>query len=379
MKTITIKNVGNIREVVELQLNKFNIFTGSIGSGKYAIIKIINFCLMVEEEVVTGYSFTKSQKDKYHFLSHIERFHKMRGYFSSDSYVHYKSDKIEIILENGECLVSCDGKYGFQNNKIVYIPSERNMVVLPEARKVEFGNTNIRSFLFNWFDARMKYSKVNKFPILNLDFSYYYNEGSDDDRVVLDNGLDISLSSAPSGLKSLIPLLVTTEYLTKVVQGEDITSFEIFEKERHFKDGYKQDESNILNVDYTISLPKFEKLKTTHITIEEPEDGLSPDVQRELIKWLIDTCSKNTCSGLVLSTNSPYILYTINNCMLAWSVGEKYNGTKLNPNNVGIWVVEDDKIKSLKSTETGLLGGNPFNDEMQKIYEEMFQLLRMKN
>jgi hypothetical protein len=81
---------------------------------------------------------------------------------------------VEIKWENQLCDIKWVDQYAYKRSKISYIPSERNMIILPEIEKVEFGNTNIRSFLFDWFDARKKYPIENKLSILNLNVDYYY-------------------------------------------------------------------------------------------------------------------------------------------------------------------------------------------------------------
>ena len=161
MSTITIKNIGPIKEVEEISLNRVNVFMGPQSSGKSTIAKIISFCTWVEKDVATSQSLSEYQENKTYFRERLESFHKIKGYFNSDSYIHYKSEVVDIVWENEECSISWVDKYAYKRSKIAYIPSERNMVILPEARKSEFGNTNIRSFLFDWFEARKKYSNEN--------------------------------------------------------------------------------------------------------------------------------------------------------------------------------------------------------------------------
>lgn len=128
--------------------------------------KIISFCTWVEKSVATSQSLSEYQENKTYFKEHLEAFHKIKGYFNCDSYIHYKSDVVDIVWEDEECSISWVNKYAYKRSKIAYIPSERNMVILPEARKSEFGNTNIRSFLFDWFEARKKYSETSAKPTI---------------------------------------------------------------------------------------------------------------------------------------------------------------------------------------------------------------------
>ena len=164
MTTIEIRNIGPIKEVPEITLNRVNVFMGLQSSGKSTIAKIISFCTWVEKDVATSQSL-KEYDGTTRFKDQLESFHKIKGYFRADSYIRYKSDTVEIIWENETCKLCWVDQQAYKRSKIAYIPSERNMVILPETRKVELGSTNVRSFLFDWFTAREKCADL---PLLNL-------------------------------------------------------------------------------------------------------------------------------------------------------------------------------------------------------------------
>ena len=57
---------------------------------------------------------------------------------------------------------------------------------------------------------------------------------------------------------------------------------------------------------------------------------------------------------------------------------EKLSGTtRIDPAEVGLWLLKDGEIKSLQHPGTGLLTQDFFNSEFQKNHEEMYQLLRL--
>ena len=263
MTTIAIRNIGPIKEVKEIYLNKINVFMGLQSSGKSTIAKIISFCTWVEKDVATSQSLSEYQENKTYFRERLESFHKIKGYFNWDSYIHYKSEVIDIVWENEECSICWVDKYAYKRSKIAYIPSERNMVILPEARKSEFGNTNIRSFLFDWFESRKKYSNENNLSVLNLGVNYYYVEGSEEDHIkgnVNNTEYDILLSNASSGVQSITPLIAMIEYLTKWIYNEDTISFEQNER--------RQRVNNILFGEIVLK-PYFEKESLSAKSFEE--------------------------------------------------------------------------------------------------------------
>ena len=421
MSTITIKNIGPIKEVVEISLNRINVFMGPQSSGKSTIAKIISFCTWVEKDVATSQSLSEYQENKTYFRERLESFHKIKGYFNSDSYIHYKSEVLDIVWENEECSISWVDKYAYKRSKIAYIPSERNMVILPEARKSEFGNTNIRSFLFDWFEARKKYSNENNLSVLNLGVNYYYVEGSEENHIRGNNNdaeYDILLSNASSGLQSITPLIAMIEYLTKWIYDEDTISFELDErrqrvsrilaKEKVLKPYYDQadlpigDLQKLVNsfneklhekeekaVEYfnaykTISNSLF-KTTNSQFIIEEPEQNLFPETQRDLVYYFLQNCLNKEGNRLTLTTHSPYVLYALNNCMMAGLVSDKMeanelsklkcNQSKINPVDVSIYEIREGVVRESIQGEDGLISDNYFDQKMKDLMDDFYLML----
>ena len=421
MSTITIKNIGPIKEVVEISLNRINVFMGPQSSGKSTIAKIISFCTWVEKDVATSQSLSEYQENKTYFRERLESFHKIKGYFNFDSYIHYKSEVLNIVWENEECSISWVDKYAYKRSKIAYIPSERNMVILPEARKSEFGNTNIRSFLFDWFEARKKYSNENNLSVLNLGVNYYYVEGSEEDHIRGNNNdaeYDILLSNASSGLQSITPLIAMIEYLTKWIYDEDTISFEQDERkqrvnriiavEKVLKPYYDKDDLPIGDIqelvnsfneklhekeekaveyfdDYkTISNSLF-KTTNSQFIIEEPEQNLFPETQRDLVYYFLQKCLNKEGNRLTLTTHSPYVLYALNNCMMAGLVSDKMeanelsklkcNQSKINPVDVSIYEIREGVVRGTIQGEDGLISDNYFDQKMKDLMDDFYLML----
>lgn len=421
MTTIAIKNIGPIKEVATISLNKINVFMGPQSSGKSTIAKIISFCTWVEKDVATNQSLSEYEDNKTYFRERLESFHKIKGYFNSDSYIRYKSEVVDIVWENEECSISWVDRYAYKRSKIAYIPSERNMVILPEARKSEFGNTNIRSFLFDWFEARKKYSDKNKLSVLNLGVNYYYVEGSEEDHIRGSNNdseYDILLSSASSGLQSITPLIAIIEYLTKWIYDEDTISFELDERrqrvnrilaeEKVLKPYYDKDYLPIEDrQDFTNSFNEklhekeekavkyFEEYKTisnslfkttnSQFIIEEPEQNLFPEAQRDLVYYFLQKCLDREGNRLTLTTHSPYVLYALNNCMMTGLVHNKMeanelsklkcNQSKINPVDISIYEIREGVVKDTIQGEDGLISDNYFDQKMKDLMDDFYLML----
>lgn len=424
MTTIEIRNIGPIKNTEKFDLNRVNVFMGPQSSGKSTIAKIISFCTWVEKDVATSLSLKTYQDNTKLFKDHIERFHKMKEYFRPDSYISYRSNVVEIKWENEECVIKWVDRYAYKRSKIAYIPSERNMVILPDVRKVELNNTNIRSFLFDWFDAREKYTKDSRLSILNLDVDYYFSESNiyEEDRIhgiKNDIEYDIALSNASSGLQSITPLIAMVEYLTKWIYHEDKKSFDQEERQRKVN-SYLIDEKILkpyFNVDSLsdneryVKIKKYnEKFKENHpeakkyfddyarlmtnlfdtqnsqFIIEEPEQNLFPTTQKDMIYHFLEKCLDREDNRLTITTHSPYILYALNNCMLGHLVKEKMLTdddsvelkslkSSIDPKNVSVWQITDEGTINKIQGEDNLIEGNYFDICMKDVMDDFYKMI----
>lgn len=422
MTTLEVKNIGPIKKI-QLELNKVNVFIGPQSSGKSTIAKLISYCTWVEKDVATSQSLKTYQDNPLYFREHLENFHKMKGYFRKDSFIYYKSDVIEIVWENEIGSLKWIDQFAYKRSKISYIPSERNMIILPEARKVEFGNTNVRSFLFDWFDARKKYPKDNKLSILNLDVDYYYVDGNtnEEDHIKgLNDGkeYDILLSNASSGLQSITPLIAMIEYLTKWIYDEDNTSFERAEKmikvnsylidEKVIKPFYNLDTINSKDkkeflekiserlkendadvkrylLEYRKIFTNLSATKNSQFIIEEPEQNLFPETQRDLVYLLLEKCLNKKDNRLTITTHSPYILYAINNCMLCGLVHDKMSdqdknklkclSASIKPELVSAYQINNGEITKIQQKDDKLIGANFFDQKMKELMDDFYIML----
>ena len=379
MTTIKIRNIGPIKEVEEITLNRVNVFMGPQSSGKSTIAKIISYCTWVEMDVATRQSL-KEYDGTTRFKDELESFHKIKGYFRADSYIRYTSDTVEIIWENETCRLCWVNDLAYKLSKVSYIPSERNMVILPEARRVELGNTNVRSFLFDWFTAC---EKCTDLPILNLGVNYHYVEAKEEDHIrggEGDSKYDVLLSNASSGLQSLIPLLVMIEYLTHWVSEEQTPSYEQAQRTKAFLTLSKEFPSDLLT---ELSQQLYETHNTQFI-IEEPEMNLFPETQRNLVYHLLNKCLEREGNRLTITTHSPYILYALNNCMMAGLVYDKMDeesksrlkcGTsKISPSDVSIYEIQEGVVKRIQK-EDGLIQDNYFDQQMGKLMDDFYLML----
>lgn len=409
MARLIIKNIGPIKHV-DIELNKINVIIGEQSSGKSTICKIASFCTWVEKTVSLEqetFPITKTFKEK------LETFHKLQGYFNDDSEITYTSDIISIHYKYSTSIEFNNvGRWSFKRPKIEYIPAERNMVgAIPNWFSVRLQDNNILSFMTDWGDSRLIYTKDNSLPILNLDAAYYYDESKQEDFIRMQNGKTIKLAVASSGLQSVIPLLALftayTERMQEITQlssyQDKILTSQII-KEIRYKIARRKDESNPVplpefdtlqdeNVNFKIKpgtaaettqlLDKFVNTQYVSFFIEEPELNLFPATQRNLTYQLVKGALKGD-NKLFITTHSQYILYALNNCMMGHIVKDKIPAADkekvtckdawVNPEDVSVWKITDGSICSIQE-EDGLIGSNYFDDTMQEIMDDFYVML----
>ena len=408
--TLYVKHVGPIEEV-RLDVKRINLFLGPQSSGKSTLAKILSQALWAEKNFLT-------MGEESDFFKELKDFHNMdRTYFSNKALeVVYDSPWCEITMryEDEErrkpqtFYKKKENRNLYHNIKIEYIPAERNFVSsIANIRKYTETYNSVVSFLEDWSAAKEKYQNGKRFSIeLNdLTFSYRYIESSKQDLVCLGKEKEVRLQSASSGQQSILPLLLITEEVMEIVYDKQ----KIFspEEQAHIR-RLTQDESMAAFVDVIGAMNKQSRTKEvedqlnelwkrlgyignycgTHLVIEEPEQNLYPSTQRGLLQHLVSLLIKDKARNhtLTLTTHSPFILYALDNCMLAGMAVDRGKAEKLDattresaisPKDVGLWLLRDGGIISLQDEKDHLLNKDLFNDEFQENNERIFQLLNI--
>lgn len=414
MKHLIIKNVGPIKEI-DIFLKRFNFLIGPQSSGKSTIAKILSTCEWIEKEIAT----TRNENaigNGDSFKSLVESFHKMEDYFDSyaPSYVFFETDFVVVVYENKELKIILKRESDYHRQKICYIPSDRNMVTLPELKGFEFGMTNLRSFLFDWYRAREFYTPQNKTSLLGLDVKYYYNEKltTKNDRIQHVNGntYDISLSNSSSGLQSLTPLIVMLQYYSGQYFNEyDFkNSFEQNSRAKQtrsalvrevamplYNPNFKEEEIEKLVKQFNDELHKgvtrvvqifelYDKAcnrllipnRTTFI-IEEPEQNLYPFTQIDLLEAIVKLCTEEKEHGCTITTHSPFILNYLNVLIKRYykSVPEK---VALNPEDLSVFATLDGRLVDLMQTNSETaeksVNAEDLVEAMRVMYSEYRQM-----
>lgn len=339
----------------------------------------------------------------------------MADYFSEKSEFHYYGHAIHLDYSNNKVEISRTENFdNARVSKNTYIPAERNVIALPGIATLQWPQFYLRNFLFDWLNIRTKFGRSAALDLHNLGVKYYFRESDRENILILSDGKEIHLDQASSGLQSATPLYVLLNYMTKwIYTHEDDYSFEKYEKVR------QGNQRRITLDEKTISalieaaekgeisnplLKRLNKLKSagkaefSNIVIEEPEQNLFPLTQAGLVYDILAMIDHER-DTLVLTTHSPFILYALNNCMLAYTKSAEINAAEdenepldldfshdswLNPEKVSVWELRDGYIENYDGKrnvtiqdKTGLIRGNYFDRVMNNIMSDFNTLITL--
>lgn len=387
MATLNIRNIGPIKEVC-LELKRYNFFIGPQSSGKSTIAKIISNCLWMEKEIaVHPNKHNNMQYYESMFISQLEDFHNMHGYFDNQSvFLSYESDYIKIVFENQSCKIQLGSKIKtYERIKILYIPAERNVLVFNNNFN---GDNNIDSFAFDWLNATNFYNKHSRFKILDLGIEYYQEQknGKSENKIKSNDGVyDITLKSASSGLQSVVPVATVVEFYTTVFYRDNIESKLLKpyqEKDRVEIKNFLKEELGGQKTEWSKKAVnnRMERLlntKRTSFVIEEPESNLYPTTQRDLLNFII----KSSCAGkrkntVTITTHSPYIINQLNLLLKAFDKGIKIDGAAIDFDELNVYAIQNGCIRDLKVQNEGvhLIDTDMLSDDINDTYDLYEQL-----
>jgi predicted ATPase len=207
--------------------------------------------------------------------------------------------------------------------------------------------------------------------------NYAYDKSIEDDLIQLQNGKNIHLTNASSGVQSLVPLVVLIDYITRHIYMQDAADvLNRTEAKREKMDrlvdllyaNIKQSSLESILPDLKedrivrhsgreyrfrneVASQKFSRLvnnylnyQQTDIYLEEPENNLFPSTQCQLVDWLdAKTNQRIHPISVFLTTHSPYVLRYMMDKSLR---GKRYFFTYEDPEEEGVY-----KVKSLSLEE----------------------------
>lgn len=340
MATLRIRNFGPIKDTGVVALNTVLLVIGRQSAGKSAFMKVLCYCRWLEkhimnsteEDIIAYYTHNKR------FMKELMQFHRINDlYFNEDTCIFYDGDVLQIEFPgknmNAKILrkdTNMDGRY---NTKICYLPSERNLVSAIKNIDKSYKTTErdaLFNFIMEWNEAKENYGSEHRLTLsLTEQFDYYNKENAD--TIILPDGSPIPTFYASSGVQSVLPVDVMSDYLLNQVGmtasfSKNDLSNAIMEMMKKMNDNDMKESA--IAEEVAARLNKRMVYQSMQLYVEEPEQNLYPDAQKCLVQNLVRRIKQanekgRKMSSLVMTTHSPYILSTLNVMMAEASAKEK--------------------------------------------------------
>lgn len=403
MKRLIIKNIGPLKEV-DIALSKINLIIGPQSTGKSCILKIASFCAWLEKTISLNQD-TRHYLNREFIDSHLIAFHNLQGYLNDESFFEYETDIMTFSFSFKDNISSFkwkEGRWDYKRSKIAYIVAERNVLsVIPNWFDIDFPNNSIRYFMKEWQNARNNNGDQDQLPVLNTGVDYKYDKERGADRIILDNGKELSLLNASSGLQSLIPLFVFIDYIAKDIFKLDIQSIKdqdakinlLYQlKENHpLKDYINIERGGVSygsdEIDHIIDC--FTHYDHSDIYLEEPEENLFPETQMDLVNWLAEIVNGERNHSLFIATHSPYIMSAFNNLIQTGDIIEESPEKKaevekiiggnraIKYDDVAAFAIANGSVHSIKDDELRLMSPSELDtvsDDISNIFNQLLEL-----
>ncbi|MFZ6025978.1 MAG: AAA family ATPase [Bacteroidota bacterium] len=323
MSKIRIKHFGPIKEgFLEkdgwIDIDKVTVFIGNQGSGKSTVAKLISTFTWIEKALTRGDFEKKHFERKNKLKNQYLKYHRIENYFSNaenkkDTLIDYRGDSFHILYENGSLHIE-DARNGYYPlPQIMYVPAERNFIAnVKKAKALNLTSDSLIEFVSEYNNALNSMRGSMQLPINRVQVEY--NKLND---IVYIKGEDyrIKLTESSSGFQSLVPLYLVTWFLGNSVRSQSENEKELMTSEQ--RERFRKQVQAIFNNDdlteeqkriaISEEAKKFNKTAFVNI-VEEPEQNLFPNSQKEMLFSLLAVNNINVGNKLIMTTYSPYLI-----------------------------------------------------------------------
>ncbi len=400
MAKIKIKHFGPITNGFAdndgfINIDKVMVFIGGQGSGKSSIVKLISTLTWLEKIYEKKNRNIEDSTDIYDFKTLCE-FQSIHNYFKSKTIIEFQGEYLNFKYEEKSVSVSFLKDVTYIIPKITYIPAERNFLSVLEVIQLEKikGLSSLKWTLEEYIKGCRNLD--GEISIIK-DISFSYNKNNKTAYIKGKEFDNLKLSEASSGIQSVAPMLVITNYLNQFINDEKLNNINnlsfseseslrnfVNQKEKTYKEeglDYVEYKSKISEL-YKIFLPQY-----LFTIIEEIEQNLFPESQKNILFKLLEFNKNKKENHLILTTHSPYIIAYITLAMKAFKVKSKAVSNQdlldkldkivplssaINPDETGIYQIDNEgNVISIKSVRGLIKDDNYLNSSLAET-DSMF-------
>lgn len=342
MRQIKVKNFGPIKSGLTdnnefIEIRKITVFIGHQGTGKSSIAKLISTLSWLEKALYRGMLKEKDVISYNRFVNKYCNYQNLKNYFQPISEIEYRGQVYNFNYKEGKFQI-----YGINNNpekyivpKIMYVPAERNF--LSSVRwpgKIQGLPESLYTFWKELERSQQELSSILTLPVGNVNLEFdKLNKISN----IIGHDYKLKLSEASSGFQSFVPLFLVSrnialsisknqETAQNELSGEDKKRLTI-EIEKIISNDSLSEELKQAALEVLSSKYKNECFLNI---VEEIEQNLFPQSQKEVLYKLLEFANLTEGNGLILTTHSPYIINYLTLAIKAYNILQRFYD---NPNN----------------------------------------------
>ena len=343
---LVVRNFGPITNL-DIEIRPLTLFIGTQGSGKSTVAKLLTICRNAQWWKLIQDDAESDEVTKPFYYYNIS------DYFESDSYISYTVGDHHVEYKEGAFTVSLKGDDSEKDvRKILYVLAERNLIGNLSEAIASLWSANIplsKPMLeyMSQFERATQMFPRYEIPFFGVD---YVKKGNKNMIELRDKKKILPMNASSSGLQSAIPMLMI--------------------------------------IDYALRSANYDAF-----VIEEPEQNLFPENQREVLNFIASRLAGGSDRQFVITTHSPYMLSCLNVLMLASKLDVEESvkaeveiivppSSMVNPDSVAAYSLDpndEDGIycKSLISEKTGMVSVNALDTASLFIGEDFDRLARL--
>lgn len=380
MVSLHIKNFGPISDSTQIELTPLMLLIGRQSSGKSTFMKVLCFCRWIEKKIMTSTEDLINQYTHYNrFIKELKSFHRLNDdYFKDDTELKYDGDVLTIVYtgRTGNARIVRKRSFAEQryNSKLCYIPAERNLISAIQNVDKTYKATErdiLFNFIYEWNEAKEPYTREHPFRLAATGgFSYVNQSGTD--ILLREDGYETPAFYASSGMQSVMPLDVMTNYITNCVGKNAPLSMVEY--------------NEISKTDHERALRRL-VYQSAQLFIEEPEQNLYPESQRLVIMSIVRSLNQALANGseqsmAVITSHSPYVLSVVNVLLAAARVAhEGLDQDVIDKDCVlpassisGYYIDEKGCFQNILDAEVPMLSGNDLDGVSDWVEESISKL-----
>lgn len=308
---LRIRNFGPIREG-EFSIDKYMVLIGDQGTGKSTVAKVFSLFTWLEKMLIRHLTTVPQLQQGAFGNKPCNSFLHIESYYRPETEIEYDGQHYRFVYAAERLSVTEKDVQAVEVPKVMYVPAERNILsAVAKPSNIKGWPEALSSFLEEFEKGKLRMNGV-RLPVQEA-VRFEYDRLNEIGWIA---GADyrVRLTAAASGFQSLVPLcLVTTNLSDLVAQAATGTNdLNVSDKLKLQKEVNEVMANPKLSEDVKNAMLQSISARFSYSgfvnVVEEMEQNLYPQSQRDVLYFLLSQCNRMDANRLLLTTHSPYLL-----------------------------------------------------------------------